>query len=74
MREPNSPMTAAEFDEAVELAKQGAVRSCSGATDAIQEALDAIIDADPLEQSERIREAYSVYQEYCNEVGVNEND
>jgi hypothetical protein len=58
-----------EFEEAVELAKEGTVRSCSGATDAIQEALDAIIDADPQDVNESVRMAYSVYEDYLISIG-----
>lgn len=66
MRMMDSPMTEGEFEEAVELAKRGIVKSCSGATDAIQEALDAIIDADPQDVNERVREAHEVYNDYLS--------
>lgn len=61
MRVDSSPMTMKEFGHSVELAKQGCLHSCSGATDAIREALNAIVDADPQDLNQCIRNAYSAY-------------
>lgn len=61
MRTDSSPITMKEFGHSVELAKQGCLRSCSGATEAIREALNAIIDADPQDLNQCVRDAYSTY-------------
>jgi hypothetical protein len=64
-------MTVEAFDDAVELAKRGAVKSCNGATDALQQALDAIIDADPRNINESVARAYETYAQYrCAEESV----
>jgi hypothetical protein len=62
-------MTVEEFEEAVELAKVGGMKSCNGATDAIVEALNAIIDADPQDVNESVTRAHSVYQAYLSDTG-----
>lgn len=61
MRSPKSVMSLQEFERAVWLASKGARQSCNGATDAIVEALDAIVDAHPDNVYQCVRKAYTAF-------------
>lgn len=61
MRSPKSVMSLQEFERAVWLASKGARQSCSGATDTISKALDAIVDAHPENVHQCVRKAYTAF-------------
>lgn len=62
MRLPDSPMTDDEFDEALDLARNGEIMTDTGAGDAVLDALLAVVTAAPNPPDALISAARAAYQ------------
>lgn len=62
MRDIDAPMTEAEFDEALTVAKAGGAMFDNGATDEVLVALDAVANAAPRAPAALVEAAVKAYE------------